>query len=188
MRRIALVVSLLALTSCDTETPTEPDPPVAASMQIVSGQQQTDTVGRELAEPVVVLRLGGRGLAAVAGGLTALEWGVLLVCGGFFVYGEGVLALQRKWVPLLAERAKAVRDESSGLLHLMAPLYGMSLIGAARGQVLRSWAMVAAILVAVRIVGVLPEPWRGIIDLSVAAALVWGLAAIASAAPSVLRS
>ena len=135
-----------------------------------------------------ILRLGGRGLAAVAGGLTALEWGVLIVCGGFFVYGEGVLALQRKWVPRLAERAKAVREESSGFLHLMAPLYGMSLIGAARGQLLRSWAMVAAILVAVRIVGVLPEPWRGIIDLSVAAALVWGLAAIASAAPSVLRS
>ena len=61
MRRIALVLSLLALISCDTETPTEPDPPVAASMQIVSGQQQTDTVGRELAEPVVVQVLSAEG-------------------------------------------------------------------------------------------------------------------------------
>ena len=135
-----------------------------------------------------ILRLGGRGLAAVAGGLTALEWGALLVFGGLFVYCEGVLALQRKWVPRLAQRAEALRDESSGLLHLMAPLYGMSLIGAVRGQVLRSWGMVAAICVAVWVVGVLPEPWRGIIDLSVAAALVWGLAAIVSAVPTVLRS
>ena len=62
----------------------------------------------------------------------------------------------------------------------------MSLIGASRAQVLRSWTMVAAILLAVLVVRTFPEPWRGIIDLSVAAALAWGLAAIAWRVPRVL--
>ena len=47
---------------------------------------------------------------------------------------------------------------------------------------IRSWSLVLAILGAVVLVGRLPVPWRGIIDLGVAAALAWGLVAIARAA------
>ena len=117
-----------------------------------------------------------------------MEWVMFVLCVGLFVYGEGERALQRKWVPRLIDRAEALRDESSGWFRVLGPIYGMSLIGASRREVLRSWAVVGAILVAVRTVQALPEPWRGMIDLSVASALAWGLAGLVRAAPGAFRS
>jgi hypothetical protein len=73
------------------------------------------------------------------------------------------------------------------LYRLLAPLYGLSLIGASPRNVLRAWCLSAAILVAVLVVRTFPEPWRGITDLAVASALVWGLAAMAARAHEAFR-
>ena len=64
----------------------------------------------------------------------------------------------------------------------MGRLARMSLVGAGKREMIRSWSLVLAILGAVVLVGRLPVPWRGIIDLGVTAALAWGLVAIARAA------
>lgn len=132
-------------------------------------------VGVSLLFSFAIYRLGRRGFETLANGLTPLQWTLLVLTVLLFVYGEGVRALQKKWVPELHERTHALTRERTGLLHLLAPLYGMGLVGAPRAELLRAWALVAAILVAVILVSRLPEPWRGILDLSVAAALAWGL-------------
>lgn len=119
-------------------------------------------------------RLGLRGVAAIRGGLTPFEWIALLLMTAAFVYGEGVRALQRRWVPHVLTRIERLRTEPSVPYRLAAPLYAMSLIGPTPGAVVRAWAGVAGIIVAVLVVSRFPDPWRGIVDIAVASALVWG--------------
>ncbi len=134
-----------------------------------------------------IYRLGGRGVATVQDGLGTGEWVALVVLTLAFVYGEGFRALERRWVPRVVVRARRVRRERSLVVHLLAPLYGLSLIGASRKETARAWAGTLAIVLAVLVVRSFPEPWRGITDFAVAAALAWGLAAIVRGVPSALR-
>lgn len=123
-------------------------------------------------------RLGMRGVAAIRGGLTPFEWVALLLLTAAFVYGEGVRALQRKWVPYVLTRIERLRSEPAVVYRAAAPLYAMSLIGPPARAVVRAWAGVAAIITAVLVVSRLPDPWRGIVDIAVASALVWGAFAL----------
>ena len=125
------------------------------------------------------MQLGRRAFVTVSHGLEPLEWLALAIVTIGFVYGEGVRALERRWVPRMVTRAAELNPGAPRLHRVFAPLYAMSLIGAERGPVVRAWLGAAAIVVAVLVVRGLPEPWRGIIDAGVGAALLWGLLAIA---------
>jgi hypothetical protein len=120
-----------------------------------------------------VLRLGARGLATVSAGLTGWQWLALAALTAVFVYGEGVRALQRKWVPWALGRLVALRDERRTWYLLLAPLHAMAFIGAPARTIARAWAGTLAIVVAVLIVSRFPDPWRGITDIAVASALAW---------------
>ena len=133
-----------------------------------------------------VYRLGGRGLDAIRGGLEWFEWTALVLLTVGFVYGEGIRALDRKWVPSMMERARRIREQSL-LLRLLAPLYGLSLVGTDRKELLKGWLGTAGIVAAVLVIRAFPPPWRGIVDFAVAAALAWGLLAILRRAPKVVR-
>ncbi|MEX2610024.1 MAG: hypothetical protein WEA24_08775 [Gemmatimonadota bacterium] len=133
------------------------------------------------------LRLGARGVSVMRTGLTPLEWGILAALTVIFVYGEGVRALQRAYIPRLIERVRELRTERSVPLRLAAPLYAMALVGAPGRTLLRAWAGVSAIVLAVLLVRAFPDPWRGIVDFAVAAALAWATLALAAAAPRALR-
>ncbi len=134
-----------------------------------------------------VYRLGARGIATARDGLGPWEWTALVLLTVTFVYGEGFRVLDRRWVPDMLKRALRLRREGGVLLRLLAPLYGLSLIGAPRHRLLRAWAGTAAIVLAVLLVRSFPEPWRGITDFAVAAALAWGLLAILRRVLSALR-
>lgn len=133
-------------------------------------------------------RLGGRGIAAVRGGLTTFEWIALAVITAVFVYGEGVRALQRRWVPSVLARVERLPSESFLPWGAAGPLYAMSLVGRSPASVLRAWAGVTAIILAVLIVSRFPDPWRGIVDAGVAAALVWGAITLLHGAVRTIRS
>jgi hypothetical protein len=133
-------------------------------------------------------RLGLRGIAAVRAGLTPFEWLALVLLTAAFVYGEGVRALQRRWAPYVLTRIKRLRTEPRSVYRMAAPLYAMSLVGPPRSSVLRAWAGVAAIITAILVVSRFPDPWRGIVDLAVASALVWGGIALLVGAGRVMRA
>lgn len=130
-----------------------------------------------------VYRLGGRGVEAIRGGLETGEWAVLVLLTIGFVYGEGVRTLDRRWIPKLVTRARRLRHEH-GVLHMLAPLYGLSLVGTERAEVARGWLGTLAIVAAVLVIRQVPSPWRGIIDFAVAAALAWGFVAILRRMPA----
>ena len=133
-------------------------------------------------------RLGMRGVATIRGGLGTVEWMALVLLTAVFVYGEGYRALQRKWVPYVLARVARLRTERFLPWRIGAPLYVMSLIGPTWRTVLRAWAGVAAIVTAVLIVSRFPDPWRGIVDIAVASALVWGALALLYRAAGMLRA
>ncbi len=132
-----------------------------------------------------VVRLGGRGVETILAGLAPLEWTILTVLTLFMVYTEGVLAFQRRWVPKLVGRAREVRRQPI-LLQLLGPLYGLALVGGPAKRLLRGWIGTAAIVAAILAVRALPDPWRGVVDFAVAAALAWGLVCIARRLPEAL--
>lgn len=129
-------------------------------------------------------RLGTRGVAVIRDGLGGWEWMALAALTLVFVYGEGFLALDKKWVPGLMRRARELREERSLVLRVLAPLYGLSLIGAPPAKLLPSWLGSLAIIGAVLAIRILPDPWRGIVDFAVASALAWGLVAILRRLPA----
>jgi hypothetical protein len=120
-----------------------------------------------------VVRLGARGVATMAGGLAPAEWLALIVITAVFVYGEGVRALQLKYLPRLLQRVAEVRAEPRVLPRVLAPLHALMLVYAPAATLVRAWAGSIAIVVAVVIVRGFAEPWRGIVDFAVAAALAW---------------
>ena len=136
-------------------------------------------IGVLLALAKAVIDLGARGLQTLRGGLAPGEWAALVALVALFVYVEGMRALQRRFAPHVVARAQALRADQPLVWRVLAPLYAFGLVGAPVRALLRAWAGVAAIVVAVIIVRALPEPWRGIIDLAVAAALLWGTVALA---------
>jgi hypothetical protein len=144
-------------------------------------------LGVTLLFATAVLRLGARGIALIRSGLAPAEWVLLAVVTAAFVYGEGVRALDQRYVPFLMRRVRELRAESHPVHRVLAPLYALALIGAPGRARLRAWAGMLAIAAAVLIVRGLPEPWRGTIDFAVAAALTWGLAALLQKAWRTLR-
>ena len=134
-----------------------------------------------------IYRLGRRGVETIQGGLEWGEWSVLVLLTVAFVYGEGFRALDRRWVPRLVERALLLRDDPRLVVRLLAPLYGLSLVGVGRDDLIRGWLLTTGILSAVLIVRTLPDPWRGIVDFAVGAALAWGLVAILRRVPEAVR-
>jgi len=133
-----------------------------------------------------VARLAARGLETVAAGLTPLQWTLLSLLTLLFVYGEGVMALQRQWIPRVLRRTAALRTESSTLLQILAPLYAMGLVDRSRRTTVRSWAGTGGIVAAVILVRQFPAPWRGITSLAVSAALAWALGVLVFRGPRYL--
>ncbi|MET0389336.1 MAG: hypothetical protein ABW321_25405 [Polyangiales bacterium] len=124
-----------------------------------------------------IVRLGGRGLTTLASGLSALEAAAMTALTLLFAYGEGYRALHRHFVPNVL--ARLARLPPPGQLSftrwLLAPFYALGLAHVDGPSLRRGWASVAAIVLAIVVVRALPEPWRGIVDASVAVALSIGL-------------
>jgi hypothetical protein len=124
------------------------------------------------------VRLGARGADAIRGGLEPAQWLVFVALAVVFLYGEGVLALDRRWAPKVLARARRVSLGDRRALQVLAPLHAMGLVGGPAATAMRSWAGVVAVVGAVLLVRALPDPWRGMIDVAVALALAWGAAAL----------
>lgn len=134
-----------------------------------------------------VFRLGRRGVEAIQGGLEPFEWLVLVGLTVGFVYSEGVLTFDRRWIPKLVIRARRLRSEGR-LLQMLAPLYALSLVGTRPKDLVKGWGGTALIVMAVLIIREFPSPWRGIVDFAVASALAWGMVTILRRTPAAVRS
>ncbi len=109
----------------------------------------------------------------------ALEWLVAVPWLAFMLVGEGYRGFQKGFAPRVAARARYLRDNPRPLHVLLAPLFCMGFIHATRKRRIVSTAVTSGIIILILVVRLLPQPWRGIVDLGVVAGLTWGLLAIA---------
>ena len=106
---------------------------------------------------------------------TAVHWAATAGSLVAFGYGEGVLAIQRGFLPRFRSRMEFLLVSPSVLYGLLAPLYGMGLIGADWKTLTRAWGMLLAIVLMILGMRFVPSPWREIVILGVVVALVWAI-------------
>lgn len=106
--------------------------------------------------------------------LSPLKWVIYgaSVCG--FAYVEGYGAFQKKFSPLVVQRAMTLKQGASPLQVALAPFYSMGLFHATRKRKTVSWTISLSVAVIVGIVKRLPYPWRSIVDAGVCSGLFWG--------------
>lgn len=125
-----------------------------------------------------IVRLAPMAEAALAKPLTPLQWLGLGLSLIFFGYTEGYRAFQLQFAPRVVARAFSLIERPSAVRVALAPAFAMGYFGATRKRLIVSWALTAGIVVLVKLVGLVGQPWRGIIDLGVIVALGWGAACI----------
>jgi len=110
--------------------------------------------------------------------LTLLQWGLYGSSMGLFAYVEGYGAFQKKFSPLVVQRAMTLKQSPSPLHVLLAPFYSMGLMHATRKRKIVSTSISLSVAVIVGVVKRLPYPWRSIVDAGVVTGLTWGGASI----------
>tara|TARA_R100000027_G_scaffold22267_2_gene16139 strand:- start:3296 stop:3823 length:528 start_codon:yes stop_codon:yes gene_type:complete len=107
-----------------------------------------------------------------------VEWVVFALWLVFMVYAEGVKGFHRAFSPRVVSRARALMDHPNVLACLLAPFYCFGFFYATRKRKIVSWAVATGIVVLILSVRLLPQPWRGIIDVGVVAGLGIGMLSI----------
>ena len=110
--------------------------------------------------------------------LSVWQWLLLLAFTAFMLYSEGYKGFHLNFAPRVVVRARGLQDSGKPLLYLLAPLVCMGYLYATRKRQLTSFIITFAIVVLVLLVRLLPQPWRGIVDVGVVAGLGLGILSI----------
>ncbi len=122
-----------------------------------------------------VYRLAPHASAAVALGLSPLQWVLLVGNTGFMAWAEGYRGFQLKFSPRVAARALHLVQYPTLTRALLAPLFCIGYFQSSRRGLLAAWIGTLAIVVVVVLVQMLQQPWRGILDAGVVVGLSWGI-------------
>eukprot|EP01039_Chlorochromonas_danica_P006540 gene6540-7214_t len=106
--------------------------------------------------------------------LVPFQWGLYAVWAIYMVYAEGYKAFQKKFSPMVVQRAFALIDHPHPLNILLAGPYCMGMFAASKKRMIVSWAVTAGVFSLVKIVKLLPYPYRAIVDGGVVLGLSWG--------------
>ncbi|MEM7699490.1 MAG: hypothetical protein AAF236_13920 [Verrucomicrobiota bacterium] len=121
-----------------------------------------------------IFRLAPYGWEALTFGLSWWQWGLLAVWVVFMLVTEGYRGFQQKFSPRTAARIRFLRDNPSGLRVLLAPIFCMGFFYAERRTKIVAYALTIFIILFVLLIKLLPQPWRGIIDVGVVLGLTYG--------------
>ncbi len=123
-------------------------------------------------------RLTPRALSIFDGELSALQWLLTIGWVGFMAYGESYRGFHLNFNPRVVVRAAGIADRPTPLRIGLAPLVAMGLIDATPRRLLVSRLLVGGIVVLVLLVRLLPDPWRGMVDLGVVVGLLLGVVSL----------
>ena len=94
------------------------------------------------------------------------------------LYSEGYKGFQKGFSPRVVARAVHLSRHPVAWHVLLAPLYCMGYIHATKKRRIVALSVTAGVVTLVLVVGLLPQPWHGIVDLGVVAGLGYGVIAI----------
>ncbi len=125
-----------------------------------------------------VYRLAKIGLAAFSSDFRWHHWAALVVIVLVMAYAEGYRAFQQRFSPRVAARARYLKSHPRFLHVLLAPLFCMGFFYATKRRKITSFSVTLGIIALVIAVRMLPQPWRGMIDLGVVVGLGWGIVSL----------
>ena len=100
-------------------------------------------------------------------------------CWSFFMaYAEGYKGFQLKFSPMVVERAFSLSSNPSILNYILAGPYSMGLFNAPKKRIIIGWSLTVGIFALVKLVKLLPYPFRSIVDAGVVVGLSYGLLSI----------
>ena len=107
--------------------------------------------------------------------LLCQHWAALIVNLLFMAYAEGYRGFQERFSPRVAARARYLKNHPRFIHALLAPFFCMAFFHAPRRRKITSIVLTVGIICLVILVRMLPQPWRGIVDIGVVVGLLWGL-------------
>lgn len=108
---------------------------------------------------------------------STLHWLALIANSAFMAYSEGYKGFQKGYSPRLAARLIHLHHNASFLTMLLAPLFCMGFFAAPRKRIITSILLTLMIVIFILFFQLIPQPWRGILDIGVIIGLSWGLLA-----------
>jgi len=129
-----------------------------------------------------VVRLSARVVEMLSYSLSLWQWFGLILFALYMAYAEGYKGFHRNFAPRVVARAGFFLGQNNhrnpGYI-IIAPLLCMGYVHATKKRKLVSVLLTSTIIVLVLLVSMLPQPWRGIIDVGVVLGLLLGVCSIA---------
>lgn len=125
-----------------------------------------------------IYRLTPMAMASFAEPLSAVHYLGYAFSLFFMGYTEGYKAFQKQFSPRIPARARYIATNPTWARVLLAPLFCMGFFHATKKRLIVTWSLSFGIVGLIILVGRVPQPWRGILDLGVVVALAWGLVAM----------
>lgn len=110
--------------------------------------------------------------------LSTIQWLLLSIWVVFNLYVEGYRAFQQRFCPRVIARAIYLAKYWSPLRLLLALPFCMSLIFVSKKRLIARVIFLTILIAVIISVKLLPQPWRGLIDAGVVAALGYGVVAL----------
>ena len=129
-----------------------------------------------------IWRLGLHTRDAIVYGMTAWQWALMLANVAFMAWAEGYRGFQQRFSPRVAARCLHLQREPVARRQWLAPLFCTGFFDASRRVLAVTWIGTGLIVLAVLLINLLGQPWRGIIDSGVVVGLSWGLVSLLWAA------
>jgi hypothetical protein len=123
---------------------------------------------------VAAARLSIPARAAFAYPFHWYHWLFLALVLVFFAYVKGHRAFQKGLSGMVVQRALALRRNPSVIRVTLAPLLCMGFFGAGFRIQTQMIALTAGMIAFVFLIRLIPQPWRGILDLGLVIAFGWG--------------
>jgi hypothetical protein len=108
-------------------------------------------------------------------------WYHWLSLGGisiFMAYAEGYHGFQQRFSPRVAARARYLKDHPNTRNAILGPLFCMGYFHATKRRKITSISLTVGIVVLILLVRLVPQPWRGLVDVGVVIGLAWGLVSV----------
>ncbi len=122
-----------------------------------------------------IVRLAPLAIEPVAGGMmSGWQWALYLLWTAFNAYAEGYRGFQRAFCPRVVARAFYLARHRRPLHVILAPLFCMAFFHAKPKNLGLAYGILTTVLVLIVLVHMLPQPWRGIVDVGVVVGLGWG--------------
>ena len=125
-----------------------------------------------------IFRLAPMAFELLSFPLNSLQWVLLLLSVGYLAYAEGYKGFHKNFSPRVVVRARYLLQHPRLGTTILAPLFCMGFIYATRKRMATSIALTTMIIFFVLIVGIMPQPWRGIVDAGVVVGLFLGVISI----------